>query len=90
MFHSRTRFEMLAAQHYELLAQQEVFGLKPRKPREWRSDSEQQLGRNATIGRSMTIRGARSDEQSGARPNHGLGQAVWRARDSAFPYHEAA
>lgn len=34
---------MLAAQRYELLAQDEVLGLKPRSPREPRPDSKQQL-----------------------------------------------
>jgi hypothetical protein len=43
-FHSLTRVRGIAPQNYQLLAQDEIFGLKPRSPREPRPDSEQQLG----------------------------------------------
>ena len=39
--HSRWR---LASQNRELLAREEIFGLKPRAPREPRPDGKQQLG----------------------------------------------
>jgi hypothetical protein len=45
--------------------------------------------RGRKVPESYKLRSARSDGQSGARPNHELDQAVWRASDSAFPYHEA-
>jgi hypothetical protein len=39
-----SRVSELAPQNYQLLAQDEILGLKPRSPREPRPDSEQQLG----------------------------------------------
>ncbi len=46
----------LAPKNYQLLAQDEILGIKPHSPREPRPDSKQQLDQNATIGRFITIR----------------------------------
>ena len=43
MFQSHAR-RGLAPKNYQLLAQEEIFGLKPRSPRKRRAESNQQLG----------------------------------------------
>ena len=56
MFHSLTRFGDLRRRHYQLLAQEEILGLKPRSSREPRPDSKQQLGQKRDHRRFITIR----------------------------------
>ena len=55
MFQSHAR-RGLAPKNYQLLAQEEIFGLKPRSPRSGERKANSSWVRNATIGRFITIR----------------------------------
>jgi len=56
MFHSLTRLEDLAPYSYQLLAQKEILGLKPRLRANRDPIASSSWVRNATIGRFLNIR----------------------------------